>query len=98
MIRNKVNVITTKIARQLNPVNPPYGAFNITTLRSRFPWYAERIGSIAKVSGFNDAIQHNQFGMNANGAKAVLANKRGKLTTKNYCYELNMTRQSKSQA
>ena len=44
--------------------------------------YAILIGSIAKVNGLKDAIHPNQEGIKDIGAKAVLANRRGKLTTK----------------
>ena len=44
--------------------------------------YAILIGSIANVKGLNDASHPNQEGINDIGAKAVLANRRGKLTTK----------------
>ena len=44
--------------------------------------YAILIGSIANVKGLNDASHPNQEGIKDIGAKAVLANKRGKLTTK----------------
>ena len=44
--------------------------------------YAILIGSIANVKGLNDASHPNQEGIKDIGAKAVLANRRGKLTTK----------------
>ena len=44
--------------------------------------YATLIGSIANVSGFTEAIQPSQLGINDMGAKAVLAKRRGKFITK----------------
>ena len=50
--------------------------------RSKELLYAMRIGSIAKVNGFIDAIQPNHLGIKDIGARAVLAKRKGRLVIK----------------
>ena len=81
MIIKEKTVKENKIEIQLLQVKSPYGACKATNSKSIVCVYAVLIGSIAKVNGFNEANQPSQFGIKEIGAKAVLANRRGKFIT-----------------
>ena len=88
MFNNGLIIIKDNIVKrnskliQFLQVKSPYGAWRAIKSRLKLEEYAILIGSIAKVKGLNDASQPNQDGINDIGARAVLANRRGKLTTK----------------
>ena len=67
---------------QVLQLKSPYGACKATKSRLIFDEYATRIGSIANVNGFIEASQLSHLGIKDNGAKAVLANNKGKFMTK----------------
>ena len=81
MIIKEKTVKENKIDIQLLQVKSPYGACKATNSKSIVCVQAVLIGSIAKVNGFNEANQPNQFGIKEIGAKAVLAKRRGKFIT-----------------
>ena len=75
-----VNIKSSEI--QFLQVKSPQGACKAIKSKLILEVYDTLIGSIANVKGLNDANHPNQVGIKDIGAKAVLANRRGKLTTK----------------
>ena len=67
---------------QFLQVRSPQGACKAMQSKLILELYDTLIGSIANVKGLKDAIQPSHEGIKDIGAKAVLANNKGRLTTK----------------
>ena len=75
-----VNIKSSEI--QFLQVKSPQGACKAIKSKLILEVYDTLIGSIANVKGLKDAIHPSHEGIKDIGAKAVLANNKGRLTTK----------------